>query len=136
MSSKEPFDVNKITPQDMCLQPLGHHLIADFHDATLLFDSKPVADVLRQAALAADATVLDVNLHDFGDRFGFTGVALLAESHISIHTWPENGYAAIDIFMCGDAQPMRSLEVLRQYFKPGREDVQMIRRGSLVQAIA
>ncbi len=72
-------------------------------------------------------------MHDFGDRCGFTGVAVLAESHISIHTWPENDYAAIDIFMCGDAEPMRSLDVLRQYFTPGREQVDILQRGNMAQ---
>ena len=56
---------------------------------------------LREGATAAGATVLEVRLHGFGAGQGVTGVALLAESHISIHSWPEHGYAAIDIFLCG-----------------------------------
>ncbi len=108
---------------------LGHHVIAEFYGACALFDAARAEPVLRAAAEAAEATVLDVNLHDFGDRCGFTGVALLAESHISIHTWPEYGYAAIDIFMCGDVDPMLSLDVLRRYFKPAEEKLQVIKRG-------
>ena len=110
---------------------LGKHLIADFCGASHLFDGEPAKAVLRKAAEAAGATVLDVNVHDFGDRFGFTGLALLAESHISIHTWPENGYVAIDIFMCGDADPSLSLAVLKDHFTPDKEQVQLLHRGSV-----
>ena len=125
--------MNKLTVDDMRPTALGKHLIADFYDASRLFDCAPAGDILREAALAAGATVLDINMHDFGDRCGFTGVAVLAESHISIHTWPENDYAAIDIFMCGDAEPLRSLDVLRRYFRPGREQVDILQRGNMAQ---
>ncbi len=108
---------------------LGLHLIADFFDAAALYDPLPAQEVLRRAALAAKAQVLEVKTHDFGQRAGFTGVALLAESHISVHTWPEQGYAAIDIFMCGAASPQVSLDVLKAYFRPKRTEVQAISRG-------
>jgi S-adenosylmethionine decarboxylase len=113
---------------------LGIHLIADLFDSSALFDPIPAIDVLTRAAIAAKAHVLDVNTHDFGQRAGFTGVALLAESHISVHTWPEHGYAAIDIFMCGDAEPQLSLDVLKAYFCPQRVTVQSIRRGLIGHA--
>jgi S-adenosylmethionine decarboxylase len=74
--------------------------------------------------------VLEVNLHDFGAENGFTGVALLAESHISIHTWPEYAYAAIDIFMCGDLDPEVSLAVLSAYFQPETTEMQILKRGA------
>lgn len=112
---------------------LGLHLIADFFDASALYDPSPAEEALRRAASAANAQVLGINTRDFGQRAGFTGMALLAESHISIHTWPEHGYAAIDIFMCGDAEPQRSLEVLKSYFRPQRVDVQSIQRGLIGQ---
>ncbi|MGH1412784.1 MAG: adenosylmethionine decarboxylase [Pelagimonas sp.] len=108
---------------------LGHHILVDFWGADHLHDPRPAADVLRRAAQSAGATVLEVNLHDFGDRAGFTGVALLAESHISIHTWPEHGYAAIDIFMCGDCDPLLSLAPLRAYFQPESEQIKQLKRG-------
>ncbi|WP_254445848.1 adenosylmethionine decarboxylase [Ruegeria arenilitoris] len=114
---------------------LGLHLIADFFDATALHDPLPAADALRRAALAAKADILGLKTHDFGQRAGFTGVALLAESHISVHTWPEHGYAAIDIFMCGEAQPQSSLDVLKDYFRPQSVKVQSIRRGLVGQTV-
>ncbi|MFY2825326.1 adenosylmethionine decarboxylase [Ruegeria sp. MALMAid1280] len=113
---------------------LGIHLIADFFDSSALYDPVPAEKALRRAASAAKAHVLRVNTHDFGQRAGFTGVALLAESHISVHTWPEHGYAAIDIFMCGDAEPQLSLDVLKSYFRPQRVNVQSIRRGLIGHA--
>ncbi|MEH6522465.1 adenosylmethionine decarboxylase [Sulfitobacter sp.] len=109
--------------------PLGKHIVADFQGARALHDPIAARDALVLAAHAAGAVVLDVKLHDFGDRSGFTGVALLAESHISIHTWPEYDYAAIDIFMCGDADPQRSLQVLEEYFAPTSSKVNTIERG-------
>ncbi|KIT15141.1 adenosylmethionine decarboxylase [Jannaschia aquimarina] len=108
----------------------GRHLLADFHGATNLFDGTPAAEIFRQAAEAAGATVLDTNFHDFGQRAGFTGVAILAESHISIHTWPEVGYAAIDIFMCGDCDPRVALDHLSKYFRPSRTELRDITRGA------
>ena len=81
----------------------GLHLVADIAGASGLGDLPLIEAVLREAAQAARATVLDVRLHHFGPGKGVTGVALLAESHISIHTWPEHGLAAVDIVFCGAA---------------------------------
>src|SRR6476469_3385935 len=79
----------------------GRHLIAELHGCAGLDDAGLIERALRDAAEAAGATLLEVRLHSFGPGQGVTGVALLAESHISIHTWPERDYAAVDIFMCG-----------------------------------
>jgi S-adenosylmethionine decarboxylase len=81
--------------------PLGYHLIADLDCTRGLDDMVLIEATLRAAAEAARVTLLDIRLHHFGEGQGVTGVALLAESHISIHSWPEHGVAAIDIFVCG-----------------------------------
>ena len=82
----------------------GIHLIADLDGGAhaALSDPALIERVLRAAAEAAKVHVLALNLHHFGPEQGVTGVALLAESHISIQSWPEEGVAAIDIFVCGE----------------------------------
>jgi S-adenosylmethionine decarboxylase len=88
--------------------------------------------LLRAGALAAGARILHSHFHSFGDAQGVTGVVLLAESHISIHTWPEYGFAAADIFMCGDAQPRLALDLIERVLKPASSIVQQIARGGAV----
>lgn len=112
-------------------RPAGIHLLADFHGvaAHLLTLSADIDALLRAGAEAAGARILHSHFHSFGDALGVTGVVLLAESHISIHTWPEYGFAAADIFMCGDAQPQLALQVIELALKPASRVVQTIERG-------
>ena len=77
------------------------------------------------------ATLLHIHLHHFQPN-GVSGVAVLAESHISIHTWPDAGYAALDVFMCGKANPDACIPVLREAFKAKRVEVNEILRGQRV----
>jgi S-adenosylmethionine decarboxylase len=96
----------------------GVHLIVDLYDAERLDDLDHIKDVLRRAVVAARATLLHIHLHHFEPNGGVSGVAVLAESHISIHTWPENGFAALDVFMCGNADPDACIPVFREGFRP------------------
>jgi S-adenosylmethionine decarboxylase len=98
----------------------GVHLLADLSGVApdLLADCAAIEALLRQAAQAAGARILHSHFHAFGPGLGVTGVVLLAESHISIHTWPEQGFAAADIFMCGSSEPRRALDVLKQALVP------------------
>jgi len=107
----------------------GTHLILDLIDAERLDDLAHVEAALKDAVEAADATLLHIHLHCFTPNGGISGVAVLAESHISIHSWPERGYAALDIFMCGDADPHAAVEVLKRAFAPGRAVVTELLRG-------
>lgn len=86
----------------------GHHLIADLRGGQRLTEAAHIEACLIAAAAAAGATLLEIRLHSFGPGQGVTGVALLAESHISIHTWPEYGTACVDIFMCGRAHDLQA----------------------------
>lgn len=113
--------------------PAGLHLLVDLWGARRLDDMETVRAALIDAAEASGARLLDLSLHGFGTGSGITGVALLAESHISIHSWPEHGYAAIDIFVCGPCDPHRVLPVLRAAFEPARIDVTEQRRGLQVE---
>ncbi|HEX2891629.1 adenosylmethionine decarboxylase [Vineibacter terrae] len=107
----------------------GTHLIIDLFDACRLDDIDLVARTLIDCVDVAGATLLHMHLHPFEPNGGISGVAVLAESHISIHSWPERGYAALDAFMCGNARPERCVDVLRAAFTPQRVNVQEILRG-------
>lgn len=107
----------------------GTHLIVDLIGASGLDDIDLIEETMRRCVDEAGATLLHIHLHHFTPNFGVSGVAVLAESHISIHTWPERGYAALDVFMCGDAQPERCLDVLEEVFRPEKLRVKAFLRG-------
>ncbi|WP_342642503.1 adenosylmethionine decarboxylase [Rhodoligotrophos ferricapiens] len=107
----------------------GTHLIIDLLGAEGIDDIDLIDKTLRRCVAEAGATLLHMHLHHFTPNSGVSGVAVLAESHISIHTWPERGYAALDVFMCGDSEPERCVEVLRAAFKPQRLNVTELLRG-------
>ncbi len=107
----------------------GLHLLIDFWGAKELTNQPLIERTLRKAAEDCGATVLNVMLHSFGENAGITGVAILAESHISIHTWPETGYAAIDIFMCGSCDPHKAILALKETFLPEKEKITDFKRG-------
>jgi S-adenosylmethionine decarboxylase len=106
----------------------GVHLIVDLHGAEGLDDIDHIEATLRRCVAAARATLLHIHLHHFQPS-GVSGVAVLAESHISIHTWPEAGYAALDVFMCGSANPDACVPVLREAFRAKRVGVNELLRG-------
>lgn len=107
----------------------GAHLIIDLYDANKLDDLELIEQTLKRCVEAAGATLLHIHLHPFEPSGGVSGVAVLAESHISIHSWPEHHYAALDIFMCGQARPERCIEVLLEAFTPRRVAIEELLRG-------
>lgn len=112
---------------------LGRHLIIEMYDCDpIVLDSIDVLkNALVEAAKATNSKVLWHKFHKFYPQ-GVTGVVIVAESHLSIHTWPEFGYAAIDIFTCGThTNPWKALEVLKSVLKPKRMSVLEIKRGIL-----
>ena len=109
----------------------GEHIIVDFHGAHGLDDMELMERALRQAVARAGATLLHLHLHRFTQNGGISGVAVLSESHISVHSWPEIGFAAFDVFMCGKASPDLAVQVLREHFRPERECLQRSYRGSV-----
>ena len=99
----------------------GTHLIIDLFGAKRLDDLKHIEKTLKRCVEVAGATLLHIHLHHFTPNGGVSGVAVLSESHISIHSWPEADYAALDVFMCGESQPHLSIPVLKEAF--GATDV-------------
>lgn len=111
------------------LRYAGSHLLIDIWDASRLDDLEHVEETLREAVKEVGATLLRIDLHHFTENGGISGVAVLAESHMSIHTWPECGYAALDVFVCGDCDPYKAVPVLKRAFKPSTVQVAEHKRG-------
>ena len=119
---------NSITPSTTDM--VGKHCILELYecDEFKLNDEAFVRTTVTIAAKLAGATLLNLITHRFEPQ-GVTGLALLAESHISIHTWPENGYAAVDVFTCGDhTMPERACEVLRKELVAQRFSLKTLQR--------
>lgn len=110
----------------------GNHGLLDLYgcDETLLKDEGRLKTALIAAAQAADATIVESRFHTFGGAGGVTGVLLLAESHISIHTWPEHRFAAVDAFICGSMKLEKVRETLCSTLAAERADWKVEQRGS------
>lgn len=111
------------------LEYAGTHLLIDLCGASQLDELETVEAALREAATVAGATILNIDLHHFQPNGGISGVVVLSESHISIHTWPERDFAALDIFMCGDCDPYKAIPVLKKAFGPSAINLTEHRRG-------
>ncbi len=107
----------------------GTHLIVDLWGAEGVDDLGLMESTFHRAIQAAGATLLHIHLHHFTPEGGISGVAVLAESHISVHTWPERGFAAFDVFMCGDSEPQKAIDIIKSVFTPKHCVVREYRRG-------
>jgi S-adenosylmethionine decarboxylase len=111
---------------------VGQHLILDIWgeiDSLPFWNMDEASEALKQAAVKAGATVLGERWHHFGTGFGYTGVIVLAESHISVHTWSELGLATLDVYMCGNCNPMNTLTSILQFYNSKKYNIQMLERG-------
>ena len=106
----------------------GTHLIIEVIGGKSLDCVETIETAFRDCVDACQATLLHIHLHRFSPQ-GVSGVAVLAESHISVHTWPEAGYAAFDVFMCGDADPWKAIDILRTAFDADEIKVDELLRG-------
>ncbi len=111
------------------LRYAGTHLLIDMWGAERLDEIATVEAALREAVAEAGATLLHLDLHHFTPNNGVSGVAVLAESHMSIHTWPERGYAALDVFVCGNCDPYKTIPVLKRAFRPRQMHLAEHKRG-------
>ena len=111
---------------------LGKHLLINIRgekNALPFWSMDEAAECLVNAAKNANATVITQRWHHFGHGCGYTGVVVLAESHISVHTWPEEGFAAIDVFMCGKCDPNDCLDAIKEFYKPSEIEYTCHDRG-------
>ncbi len=116
------------------MNALGRHLLVELHDCDreALNDLDLIRDVMLKAAIDCGAVVLGDSFHRFSPQ-GVSGVVVIAESHLSIHTWPEFGYAAVDVFTCGTSvNPEKAAEVLIDKFRSQNHSQVEIPRGVLV----
>ncbi len=114
---------------------IGHHLIIECQGRHAHLSEKELERLLVNAAEAGGASVLQAHFHSFGAGKGITGVVLLAESHITVHTWPEHDYAAFDVFMCGDCRPAQAAEIITSAYPDVVASVKSIDRGLPVNAV-
>jgi S-adenosylmethionine decarboxylase len=111
------------------IYPPGKHVLLDFWGVKKTTDIKFIENAFRKVALICKANILEIKLHSFGENSGITGVAILEESHMSIHTWPETNFCAIDVFMCGQCDASNAIEPLKKIFNPDRFKLQEYSRG-------
>ena len=112
------------------MKQVGTHLVVDAWEASeeLLNDPEAIRRAMLEAISAGDATLIDLCVHQFSPH-GVTATATLAESHIAIHTWPEHGYFAADLFFCGQGKPEQAMEVLQTALKAKKVRSREIPRG-------
>jgi S-adenosylmethionine decarboxylase len=112
------------------VQPVGIHLVVDAWQspATLLNDPLHIKQALTDAVQAGGATLIDLCVHQFSP-YGVTATATLAESHIAIHTWPEYGYFAADLFFCGKGDPYQAMRSIQTTLQAKQIKVTEIKRG-------
>jgi S-adenosylmethionine decarboxylase proenzyme len=111
---------------------LGHHLLAEFYhcNSNVLNNLQLIKKIMTEAAVACGATVVQNCFHQF-NPYGVSGVIVIAESHLTIHTWPELEYAAVDLFTCGDAcNPMVAYDVMREQLGSSASSLVELRRGT------
>ena len=108
---------------------VGKHFILDIKTKSrLLTDANAVCDLFKKVATEVGCTVLFERAQIFPDTNGFTAIIGLAESHMSIHTWPEHDFAAVDIFMCGEADSTTASQMIVDAFEPISYEVKVIDR--------
>jgi len=115
------------------LNALGTHLLIEFYncDKKVLDDEKSIERLFIKAAQKAKATVVEQVFHKFSPH-GVSGVVVISESHLAVHTWPEYGYAAVDVFTCGtEIDPWIAQQVIRDGLKAESSTAMEMKRGSL-----
>lgn len=110
---------------------LGRHVLAEFFDcdSNILNNLELIEQYMTQAAVECGATVVQKCFHMFNPH-GVSGVVIISESHLAIHTWPELGYAAVDLFTCGEScDPKVAYAVLKKLFRSGNSNFSELKRG-------
>lgn len=115
------------------MNALGRHILVEFYkcDTEIMNNRELIEKEMNRSAELAGATIVSSNFHNF-NPYGVSGVVVIAESHLTIHTWPEYGYAAIDLFTCGeDVNPWIAFDYLKEKFKCSSSSTIEMKRGQL-----
>ena len=116
------------------MEATSRHILAEFYgcDRNLLNDVKHIEEIMTRAALKAGAEVREVAFHKFSPE-GVSGVVIISESHLTIHTWPELNYAAVDVFTCGTrVNPWDACKFLEDFLKAAQVDCHEMIRGNKI----
>lgn len=117
------------------INSLGIQIVIDAWGCKNTNNETLVREFLEESVKSCKATLLSVHTHKFSPQ-GISGVAIISESHISIHTWPEYNYAAIDIFTCGkDVEPYNALDVVKKIFDPEKITLNELKRGVSIELL-
>lgn len=119
------------------MKELGRHILAEIYgcDSELLNDKDFIEKIMVESALRAGAEVREVTFHKFSPQ-GVSGVVIISESHLTIHTWPELGYAAVDVFTCGDRiNPWNACDLITEYLKANNMTATEVKRGIFDQSV-
>ncbi len=139
--SEVPVHIKRAQPSSKGangLEALGTHLLLELKscNSRILNDIKKIEEILLFAAREAKATIIESRFHKFSP-FGISGVVVIAESHLSIHTWPEYGYAAVDIFTCGETlKPLVAASILIEKMQSKNPSLMEVKRGVIGNGIA
>lgn len=131
-------DEKGLPPLDGEELSLGSHVLVEMYgcDQETLEATKTVGCAMLDAAVASKATVVTDSFHEF-QPYGVSGAVIIQESHYTIHTWPEHGYAAVDLFYCGGAIDVhRAVDILTERFKPSRFKFLVVRRGLISEVVS
>lgn len=132
IQSEEPIAQQKeFFGRDAGIKFAGVHLLVELWNSKYLTNAPKIRRILTQAIEACGASMLSIDLHVFSPNGGVSGVAILKESHISIHTWPEFEYAALDVFVCGTINPHLAVDRIKSEFQPKKIEITEIKRGIL-----
>ena len=118
----------------LAMNALGRHILAEYFscDTTVLNNTALLQNCMKDAVRASGATIIDSTFHKFSPH-GVSGVIVIAESHMAIHTWPEYGYAAVDFFTCGDrVDPWKAFDYMNTLLKPAKHSTKELQRGLFV----
>ena len=113
------------------MQALGRHILVEYYDCdtNVLDDTSRIEEILMNGTRASGATIVSQEFHHFSPH-GVSGMVVIAESHVSVHTWPEYGYAAVDIFTCGDTiDPWVIQDYIKEKLESGKSSSMELKRG-------